>query len=397
MLKICKNPDITTATRLIEDIAERRSIPVPRVIDKPLVLYGAGNLGKLAKEYFDFCGIPVSCVVDAHARQARANPCWNGVHVTYPSDVSEIEKKNSLVAVCISTSPYEPIRNHLTEQGWYDIVPFYDIVEAYRDRHPLANGWFAGNLTQGDVTAMQQVATGWDDSISRAHYLQFLAWRKLREEWVFSEAPVTIHDRYFIPRITSLFHEHESFLDVGAHFGEVSIRFSEQVKDTFRHIIAIEPDPANLMRLKDNFSKKFNDNQHGRITILDHVLDEHPGVCLFCDRLDYASQISLLGKRQAPLKTLDELALEPSFIKLHLEGRELAVLKGGQETLIRFRPIVAATAYHNRFDLWENFQWMMNNLSDYRFLLRLHGWCGTGLVVYAVPAERSANVHNQLH
>ena len=75
-------------------------------------------------------------------------------------------------------------------------------------------------------------------------------------------------------------------------------------------------------------------------------------------------------------------------MKLHLEGGELAALKGGIQTIRRSRPIIAATTYHNSLGLWEFPQWIMHNLMDYRFYLRLHGWCGTGLVIYAIPLER---------
>lgn len=383
-----RNPDVTTAARLIETIAAQHIQSFPRTVDKPLVLYGAGNLGRLAKAYLDFIGIPISCAVDAQASMASSNPFWSGVHIAYPDEIGEATKKTSIITICIATTPYDPIRRQLEVQGWHDIVPFYNITEAYRDRHPLANGWFAGILTPADVSAMQEVASGWDDDISRAHYLQFLAWRRLREEWVFPEAPVTINDRYFIPQLYSILHAGESFLDIGAHFGEASIHFAQVVRGTFQHITAIEPDPDNMVHLKDTFSKTFTGNQLSRVTFLDQVLDEHTGVCRFCDGLDYASQISPLGNRQTAVKSMDELALEPSFIKLHLEGRELAVLRGGQETLRRLRPIVVATAYHNQHGLWELPLWLMRNLKDYRFLLRLHGWCGTGLVIYALPVER---------
>jgi FkbM family methyltransferase len=385
------NPDVTTAAQLIQTIAAQNVQHAPRTIDKPLVLYGAGNLGKLAKAYLDFCGIPVICVIDAQAHLARVNSFWAGVNITYPDASSEATKKTSLIAVCIATSPYGPIHRQLEEQGWSDIVPFYDIAEAYQDKHPLANGWFAGNLTHGDVSAMQEVAAGWDDDISRAHQIQFFAWRRLREEWVFPEAPVTTNDRYFVPEVYGILHDRESFLDLGAHSGDVSTRFAKVVRGTFHSIAAIEPDPNNLKNLKNTFSQAFDSSQRKRITILDHVLDEHPGVCRYCDGLDYASQISLLGSRQTPVNSLDELDLEPSFIKLHLEGKELAVLKGGTETINRFRPIIAATAYHNQQGLWELPLWLINNLRNYRFLLRLHGWCGTGLVIYAIPQERYAS------
>ena len=74
---------------------------------------------------------------------------------------------------------------------------------------------------------------------------------------------------------------------------------------------------------------------------------------------------------------------------MHLEGGELDALKGGWSTLREHRPILAATVYHNDDGIWKTPLWMMENLEDYRFLFRIHSWCGTGAVLYAIPAERA--------
>ena len=82
--------------------------------------------------------------------------------------------------------------------------------------------------------------------------------------------------------------------------------------------------------------------------------------------------------------------MAPTFVKLHLEGGELTALKGGRQTLIANRPLIAATVYHNDDGIWKTAHWLMETLADYRFLFRLHSWCGTGAVVYAIPNKRRA-------
>ena len=109
---------------------------------------------------------------------------------------------------------------------------------------------------------------------------------------------------------------------------------------------------------------------------------------MFYEGLGYASQLSGLGKSEVSVTTIDQMCLSSSFVKLHLEGSELAALKGAQETISRCRPIIAATSYHNHLGLWELPKWLMGHLDNYRFFMRLHSWCGTGAVVYAIPEER---------
>ena len=96
-----------------------------------------------------------------------------------------------------------------------------------------------------------------------------------------------------------------------------------------------------------------------------------------------------------PVRTLDSLGVPATFIKLHVEGAEPAVLAGGMETILRYRPVLCLTAYHARSGLWRLPLQLMDNLSGYRFLFRLHGWCGTGAVLYALPEERSQRMRRR--
>ena len=386
MIRHAAAPDTQAATRLLRDIAARPPSVAPRKVDKPLVLYGAGNLGHMAREYFDRLEIPVAAVVDSRPDVHRADPFWSGVEILGPADVPEDLHRQALVAVCVATVPMDDLQESLAGQGWRDLVPFYDIAEAYRVRHPLGNGWFTGPLGPDDVTAIEQVLARWDDDVSRAHHLQFIAWHSLREEWRFDGAPVTTQDRYFIPEVRSVLHPREAFLDVGAHHGEVSRAFAGMMDGRFETIHAEEGDPANLAVLGRELAA--DTRVRDRVRVLPCVVSEGQGSAPFFEGLGYASQLSPLGPNRMEFTTLDLLELRPTFVKLHLEGHELAAMKGGLQMLQRHRPLVATTSYHNRLGLHELPRWLMDHLEGYRFLLRLHSWCGTGAVVYAIPKER---------
>ncbi len=111
----------------------------------------------------------------------------------------------------------------------------------------------------------------------------------------------------------------------------------------------------------------------------------------FHSGLGYASQLAETGQDTVQTTTVDALKLAPSFIKLHLEGGEYDALKGAMQTIHQHRPIVAVTTYHNDDGLWKTPLFMMEHFENYRFLMRLHSWCGTGAVVYAIPRERAEN------
>lgn len=378
---------IPDACRLLRDLAAQAAICTSRKVNKPLILYGAGDLGKMAKEFFERLGIPFLYVVDANPDRHLGSTTWNGISILKPEDVPQEHRNGCLLAICIAKAPFTSISAPLIQQGWQDVVPFYDIAEAYTDRYPLGNGWFTGALNGNDIEGIEYVLKHWADDVSRAHHLQFIVWHRLRKELVFDGAPITTDDRFFIPQILSSLHENEVFLDGGAHHGEVSLRFMNMVHHKFRKIYAIEPDKHNIVVLCTKLcSEDLSTSQN--IQIIECALGKQSGSAPFFHGLDYASQFSSMAQEFVTVRTVDEMDIPVTFMKLHLEGWEYDALLGSMRTLNKYRPILAVTTYHNRDGLWKLPAFLMKKLSDYVFLLRLHSWLGTGCVLYAIPRER---------
>ena len=380
-------PDIGSAKQILRQLAQTPVVCAPRKVEKPLVLYGAGNLGRMAKQYFEQIGIPIKYAVDSNPEPHRSDLFWAGVDIISPEDAPPRERSEFLLAICVATTQFSRLSAELGSLGWADRVPFYDIAEAYRDRNPLGNGWFSGKLGQADIENIELVLSGWQDDISRAHHLQFIAWHALREDWLFDDAPVTIGDRYFIPEVISLLRSDEIFCDLGAHHAEVILRFMQIMENRFKEIWAIEPDMMNLSLLRAEL-QKFKPEIMKKIHVLACAVGAQEGRENFFHGLGYVSQLCDLGQHLVEVTTIERLGLEPTFIKLHLEGGELDAMRGGVQSLKRCRPIIAATTYHNRLGLWEVQKWLMDELTNYKFHFRLHSWCGTGAVVYGIPGER---------
>ncbi len=381
-------PDADRAAMLLAELATAPCAYSPVTADMPLAVYGAGNLGRLARDFLAVVGHKLVIVIDRDARRLAQEPSWSSDRLVRPDEAAKLAKDGLRIAVSVVTAPYVPLEWSLQQLGFVDIVPFYDLAESFRSIHPLSNGWFAAPLTAFDQEKTAEVLARWDDDVSRAHHLQFLAWRRLREEWTFDDDPIPNCTRFFIPEVASVFNDDEFLLDAGSHHGSVSQAFVRHTKGTFRRIAAIEPDPANRARLEANLHSWLPDD--ARVKVYDYALAENEGEALFHDGLDYASQLSPTGRMSVTTRPLDTLELSPTFVKFHLEGAELPALKGARETLLANRPIVAATVYHNADGIWKTPHWLMQLLPNYRFLFRTHSWCGTGAVVYAIPKERSA-------
>ncbi|MDR3630587.1 MAG: FkbM family methyltransferase [Desulfocapsaceae bacterium] len=383
-MRIEKQIDRETALGLLDEILRRPRAARFTGADRPLALYGAGDLGKMARTYCDRIGRDVDYLVDANAHRLRGSSVWAKDRLFLPEEVPQDRKENDLLAVCIATLPYTPLAESLRKQGWRHLVPFYDLAEVYRDLHPLSNGWMPGALTDADIRELQDVLCSWSDDISRAHHLQFIAWRLLRQDWFFTAAPVTPDDRFFIPEVMQALPAAVSFADVGAHHGKVSLRLFDLIAGRLQKAWLVEADPASLLRLQtavDTAAPEFG----GRVEIIPECVGSRPMTCLFFEGLGYASQVSALGNRQIELTTIDALGISPNFMKLHLEGGELAALEGARKTISANRPVIAATSYHTADGLWRLPRWLLEEMPDYRVMMRLHSWCGTGAVIYALP------------
>jgi FkbM family methyltransferase len=381
-------PGLREAPMLLDELATAACSYAPVPADRPLALYGAGNLGRLARNFLKAVGQDFALAIDRNAHDLAGHPDWSNVRLLCPEEATKEDKTSVRLAISVVTSAYVPIEHMLRERGFTDVVPFYDLAESFRHLHPLSNGWFAAPLAADDRTGAARVLSRWDDDVSRGHHLQFLAWRRLREEWTFAKAPLPACDRFFIPEIVTALGDDEILLDAGAHHGVVIEALVRQTKGNFRRIVAIEPDSINRARLEENLNSLLP--QDSRVSIDDCALSDQDGESIFHCGLDYASQLSDTGRTRVRTRRLDTLGVYPTFVKLHLEGAELAALKGARQTLLACRPIVAVTVYHNEHGIWKTADWLMETLADYRFLFRNHSWCGTGAVIYAIPNEKAA-------
>jgi hypothetical protein len=163
--------------------------------------------------------------------------------------------------------------------------------------------------------------------------------------------------------------------------------FRETVNNRFEEIVMFEPDTRNADAIKAGL-QSLPEYVRRRHRLLPQALCRRKGKQPFFAQLGYGSQLCGFGRDVVEATALDDTDVAPSYLKLHLEGHELDALRGAERTIRRHRPIIAVTTYHTEAGLWKLPSWLMDRLTDYRFCLRLHGWCGTGAVMYCLPNER---------
>jgi hypothetical protein len=72
------------------------------------------------------------------------------------------------------------------------------------------------------------------------------------------------------------------------------------------------------------------------------------------------------------------------FIKMDIEGSELNALQGAQNTIRKYKPILAICVYHKKNDLLTIPAYIHSICPEYKFYLRAHSKYSQELVLYAV-------------
>lgn len=144
-------------------------------------------------------------------------------------------------------------------------------------------------------------------------------------------------------------------LDIGADVGEFSIAMLA----SSRSVIAFEPRPAQARALTDMF-----DAIGAAVHVEPVALSDRPGMTSMrvvqsapgLSTIEAGNALrdahgSRVGVIDVPVRRLDELDLDDvGFVKIDVEGHELAVLRGAVDTLKRNRPtlFIEAEERHHR-------------------------------------------------
>lgn len=188
-----------------------------------------------------------------------------------------------------------------------------------------------------------------------------------------------IYNCYFDSGIIQLSPE-EIFIDGGAQDLFTAYRFAKKARNKYKAIYAFEPDCMNYVECTAN--KELFD-QRLQLSML--ALNDKQTPVAFCEDKQN-SHFDENGKTQVFSDTLDHClaGLDPTFIKLHLEGAEYAALQGAKETIRRCKPKIAVCVDHRAEDIAAIPELLLSLCPDYRLYLRHYSSSITETILYAV-------------
>lgn len=316
---------------------------------KPVVIYGMGNGADRVLDEFARLDIPVLGVTasDSFVR----GQLFRGYRVKKLSDFGG----DFIIAIAFGTCIPEVINHIYSLKENYDVivpvVPVYgddifnrEFVEANKDRINKAYNLFSEKskkiyadcirfMFSGDLDLLKQITTEKDEIFST--FLNY--------------------------------NDNESYVDLGAYKGDTVEEFLKNTKGKYNTITAVEPDEKNCRKMTDKLCDLHNFDIHNK------VISNKDGVIRFDSAGGRNSSVEK-GNKYKECVTVDTLCKDKkvTYIKVDIEGEEMAMLEGAVNTLKEQAPKLNIALYHRSADIFEIPLKIKEIYPGYEFEIRHH-------------------------
>lgn len=355
--------------------------------DRPIVIFGAGGLGRRTARGLAALGRPAIAFADN-------NPALAGTRLEEIPVYSSIDAvarygRDAVFVVAVWRSPATERMSEriarLRALGAQRVTSFATLGWKFPDRFLP---YYAIDLPEKVLEAKDDVLRAFElleDDRSRREYVAHIRLRLLLDFDRLSDP--ADEPEYFAPDLFHLSNE-ERFVDCGAFDGDTVRSFLKLVPRFAGRVHAFEPDPASFGKLRawrDGLAAPLRE----RIEVSRAGVGARRGRVSFNEGGGTGSSIGD-GAGEIEIVPLDEAvaSMRPTLIKVDTEGYEPEVLDGARRTISTFAPRLALCVYHRQDHPWR-IPLMTHALhGGYRFTLRSYCLDGWDLVLYAVP-ERS--------
>jgi FkbM family methyltransferase len=372
-----------------EDAAARAAGAFAAAVgDRPLVLHGAGGVGRRVLEVLRARGVEPLCFSDANAQPGA--PDVDGVAVLPLAEATARHGAEAAFVVTVLNphATFNEIEASLRAAGAETVLSWALLAWAEPDallpHYPLD---LPQNVLSADHDAIRAAYALLDDDASRAEYLAQLAWR-LTADFALLGPHAPSEDQYFSPDVLRI-RSDEVFVDCGAFDGDSLVHLLQHIPDGIGRVIALEPDPANIDALNARIAT-FPADFAQRVELLPWAAGAERGTARWGGEGTAAAGIADEGEIEVEVVPLDELLdrdIVPTYVKMDIEGAEPDALRGLTRTL-EHRPALAVCVYHEQAHLWELPLQVAGMVDDYRFVLRRYEGDCFDVVLYALPRER---------
>jgi FkbM family methyltransferase len=181
--------------------------------------------------------------------------------------------------------------------------------------------------------------------------------------------------QYFVPSLK--FNDDEIIADCGFYTGDTAEDYIKNVGG-FKKYYGFEPSEENIAKVPEKIASD------PRIEIIKAGVHSYNTTLHFSQKAD-ASRFGEFGGESLPVMSLDaffEGREPPTFIKMDIEGSEIAALLGAKCLIREHKPKLAICIYHKPEDIIEIPKLIRELNPDYKTELHCHTAIGADIVIY---------------
>jgi FkbM family methyltransferase len=322
-----------------------------------VAIFGAGVQGRVAMHHLKKQGIKILCFTDNDDH--KHGTIIDNIPVVSPHDPTVASAPVVLIA---ARHAVQPLRRQLDDMGVTNLSFDAYFVARNMDRiSRVRNDFLKDDRSRFSYDGILKTILTGDNSYC---------------------ASVMENNQYFaLPEFMDFGKDH--FVDAGAYVGDTLERFIWMTSGVFVQIYAFEPGASQMDAMKhrvERLRKEWAISESAIICENAGLADKNetltismPGVpanmSIHHDSYDDETPFGRIH-----CYSLDSyLAGRPAtFIKADIEGMELEMLHGGQETIRRYKPKMALSIYHNPTHLFEIAEYVHWLAPEYRMAIRHH-------------------------
>jgi FkbM family methyltransferase len=174
-------------------------------------------------------------------------------------------------------------------------------------------------------------------------------------------------------------------IDAGGCFGDTALGFADAV-GSGGHVYVFDPLPKHCAIMRQQLA--MNPALAPRVSILPFGLAEHANDVAPLAEDGVINPGARVVEAAMPMTTIDATVAQVhapriDFIKMDIEGSELAALRGAESTIRRWRPKLAISLYHRPEDFFVIPAWIDSLGLGYRFYLDHYSIHSEETVLYA--------------
>lgn len=312
--------------------------------------------------------------IDGYVDQYTEARSHNGKPIVKLESIS----KNSLVVSTVTNSRPKTAIEKIKAAGILNYLDYFAFADASNGRIPQLSSIADMRIDYRENVSQYEWVRGlFSDAESLAVFDDIMKFRLEGSLAAIYKYTFRVDQQYFEPFLN--LGAGEVFVDGGGFDGFTSLEFSKRCPE-HKSIHFFEPSEKNISIAKNKLSDLHNVNYH-MLGLFDKA-----AILSFDSNDGSACRISDGGSKKIRVDALDTVVKEPvSFIKLDLEGAEMAALNGMKQHIIDDHPKIAVAVYHSPADFRQIPRYIMSLRENYSVYLRHYteGWAET--IMFFVP------------